>query len=137
MPNIDIPRQLRRDDFSPRVSEDLVYLATEYGKGLDALDFLVGGRLDYTNLSVIIQTVSFTTRSDYSSLGWDDIEIPNTLGRKATEVRKARCIVDTSNFTPIGSAVDVEWEESAGRIMIKYVNGLSDSTDYKLTVIIA
>ncbi len=89
------------------------------------------------NVSSQLETIEFTTKSGYSSTqDFDEISIKRRIPRYATFAIVGN-VVDYSNpqkrFT---TPVFLSWSDDNGIIKIRYVSGLTNSTKYKIYILI-
>lgn len=91
------------------------------------------------NVRGSLRTVKFATSSTYITQDtWLTLQFPAGLsgGVRSTGLLMLQLIEDTTNFTPIKSAVFIDWQEISGKIHIMFISGLKASTNYRLTVLV-
>jgi len=94
------------------------------------------GELTYLeNIKCIIKELPFTTLSTYSSDGWDDITFPNTLRTKATGLQLMQ-LYRPDDYEIIYDPTRVDWLDVNGEIVIRWVSGLENATNYVMRVMV-
>ena len=93
------------------------------------------------NIACQIKQISFTTQAAYTdggSANWTDISFPNTLRNKAQGALFLDIREDNTIFIPAtsNSSLSLSWIELEGRIIVKYITGLKNSTKYNITLLI-
>jgi len=119
----------------------IVNLLTPLNSFMSSVYYALDNDLTFTeNIASSVKTISFTTRSDYSSAspvsdGFDTQNVFNPLKSKPVSVQIVK-ITDLTNYNIITNAVTLYWEYLDGYIKIKYCTGLADSTKYELNLLI-
>lgn len=98
---------------------------------MSAVYLALAGQLTFTeNIRASIKELSFTTASDYTSGTFETLKFPHNLRVKAQGVLIVQ-LNDRADSEPIVTGgVSVNWLERSGQINVRYVSGLSNSTDY-------
>ena len=87
------------------------------------------------NIACQIKEMTFKTLSTYTSAtpltdGFEELVFKKTLPYKAQGVMIMRIYEDADDYRPITNAVSCDWYDTEGDIVINYISGLDDSTDY-------
>lgn len=93
------------------------------------------------NITSEIRTLRFQTRSDYTSAipltaGFEPLQFVHSLKSKPFGLFIAQIEEVSDTYVPFTSAVTLSWYEANGTVFINYITGLSDSKNYKLTVLL-
>lgn len=93
-----------------------------------------------TNVKGAIRTITFTTRSDYSTAnpatnGWIIQKINDPIGRKPECVAIGQ-VTDKDSFSVVTDPVSCNWDYLNGVVRINYIAGLADSTKYEIKLLI-
>lgn len=86
------------------------------------------------NIRCQIKEFTFRTQGDYSMGGWTDISFPCDLKTKATGLWMMQ-IVRTDGDV-IDDSVFVNWKYDNGTIVIPWITGLDNATQYALRLMI-
>lgn len=87
------------------------------------------------NVRCIIKELPFTTMTTYSSDGWDDITFPNTLRTRATGLTLMQ-LYRPDDYDIIYDPTRVDWIDLNGEIVIRWVSGLENDTNYVMRVMV-
>lgn len=87
------------------------------------------------NIKCIIKELPFITLSTYSSDEWDDITFPNTLRTKATGLQLMQ-LYRPDDYEIIYDPTRVDWLDVNGEIVIRWVSGLENATNYVMRVMV-
>jgi hypothetical protein len=88
------------------------------------------------NISSQIETIEFTTRAGYSSQEFDEISIKRKIPRYATFAMIGNVIDYTNPQRKFTTPIFLSWSDDNGTIKIRYISGLTNSTKYKIYILI-
>lgn len=134
LPNV---KQVRREDLGANVPSWIDGLLSVLNSFMESIYTLVNGNISLTdNINCRIFNYTFTTKSDYSTGGFDAILVSVKLNSKINGV-----IVFAVNNLSDTSAVSLtaksaEWDEQPNACRIKYIAGLANSTKYQVRLLI-
>lgn len=98
----------------------------------------LNGTLTYVeNIRAQIKEITFQTPSTYvSASDFNSITFPLTLKSRPVEVRVMQIIEKQDTYTPIKKAVWANWTLGNGEVIVDYISGLKDSTNYFVRIIV-
>lgn len=89
------------------------------------------------NIRASIASIDVETASDYElNNTFEEINLSKNFNENATAVFIGQIYERGKEFDKIINPVQVDWIESQGQIKIKFISGLSNSTKYKIKLII-
>ena len=93
-----------------------------------------------SNIKGAIRTISFTTKSDYTTAdpvtdGWRVQEINDPIGVKPEVVAIGK-VTNLTNYKIVTDPVSLNWDYLNGVIRIQHIAGLDDSTKYEIKLLI-
>ena len=103
----------------------------------DNIYLLLSNNVEY-DINIKTQTIEldFQTTANYSSGSVDDwtpVTFTRTLPSRAVGCELLQIYPsDTSNYVPITDPVYVSWIDVNGTIILNYITGLEDSTNYTI-----
>lgn len=96
----------------------------------------VMGQLTFTeNVRCQIKELTFPTLSTYSSHDWTNIIFPVTIRTKPIGLELLQ-IYKTDENVPIYDPVYLDWQYINGNMVIRWIAGLEDETNYFLRVMV-
>lgn len=136
MAKIPSGRRISREDI-PEAPGWIVRLLSPINTFFDAVYNALNGQLTFVeNIKSQIRTVSFTTASDYTSGNFPAVKFPNLLKTRVSGLLLLQVQLESDNFTPLTSAVSVDWREVNQEVVINYVSGLANSNTYLAKVLV-
>jgi len=87
------------------------------------------------NIASKILQVSFKTLSTYPGV-FSPISLPHQLRTVPEGVMIMRITLEATNYTPITSAVSLDWEPLSQNVRINHVSGLTPSRSYTMKILI-
>lgn len=82
------------------------------------------------NIRSSVRELRFDTPADYTTGGFPELEFDTGIGVKAIGVQMLQIWVHGDTEAVITGAPVPNWIERAGKIKVKYVSGLENSTKY-------
>lgn len=134
LPNV---KQVRREDLGANVPSWIDNLLSVINSFMESIYTLLNKNISLTdNVNCKIFEYTFTTKSDYSTGGFDAIDVTVKLNNKISGV-----LVFTVNNLSDTSALSItaktaEWEPRPDMCRIKYIAGLANSTKYSVRLLI-
>lgn len=137
MARIPSQRRIIREDLSeaPGWIEKLL---TPLNSFMEAIYSALNKNLTFTeNIRSQIAFLEFETAPSYvASNTFEPLRFENFMRQRAVGVIVLQAYVLDQLNEPMASAVTCDWYEDQGQIVIKYISGLSDSTFYKIRVLV-
>lgn len=134
LPNV---KQVRREDLGTNVPVWTDNLLSVLNSFMESIYTLLNKNISLTdNVNCRIFNYTFTTKSDYTTGGFDSISISVNLNSKINGVIvfAVNNLTDTSAISL--TAKSVEWDEQPGACRIKYIAGLANSNKYNVRLLI-
>ena len=130
-------KSIRKEDLGSDAPSWVENLLTPLNSFIESIYTNLNGNISFSdNINCKIFEYTFTTKSTYSTGGWDNINISVKLNNKINGVLLLAVNNLTDTATLSLTAKSVEWDEQPNSCRIKYVSGLANSTKYKLRLII-
>lgn len=134
LPNV---KQVRREDLGDKAPSWVDNLLSVINSFMESVYTILSGNLSLTdNINCRIFSYVFTTKSDYTTGGFDAIKISIELNNKINGVLvfAVNNLSDTSAISL--TAKTIEWEEQPKICKINYISGLANSTKYNVRLLI-
>lgn len=133
LPNV---KSIRKEDLgdAPDWVDNLLSALNSF---MESIYTIVNGNLSFSeNINCKIFNYVFITKSDYTTNGWDNINISVKLNNKINGVILLAVYNVTDTATLSLTAKSVEWDEQPNSCRIKYISGLANSTKYQVRLLI-
>lgn len=88
------------------------------------------------NFAASIREFQFTTASDYTSGTFEPIKFTHGIRGGVSGVLAFQTWLPADADVAITGGVSVSWNERDGQVFIKYVSGLTNSTTYKIRLLV-
>ena len=102
---------------------------------IESIGSAVGGRLTIgDNLTGLYHEAQFTTLAGYSGGSWTAYAFPVPFTARWVQIAQLEQIA--TSYTPVTAATHVDWLQLDGRVQVRFVAGLANSTTYRLRLVV-
>lgn len=130
-------KSIRKEDLGADAPTWVDNLLTPLNSFIESVYTILNKNLSFTdNINCRIFEYTFSTKTNYNSGGWDNINISVKLTNKINGciLLSVNNLTDTATVST--TAKTIEWEEQPNTCRIKFITGLANSTKYKIKVLI-
>lgn len=130
-------KSIRQEDIGPQAPDWIGLLLGPLNTFMESIYSALRKDITFTeNIACNIRDFTIQTKSTYSTGGWELITFPSGLRTKPSGVLLLQVVDQTDPYTPMTTAVSLDWQDLSGNIQIRYISGLADSKKYLLRVLV-
>jgi hypothetical protein len=128
-------KSIRREDLPPDVPSWIDNLLGTLSIFMESVYSALNRDISFTeNIACNIRDFVVSTKSNYTSGGWEALTFPSGLRFKPSGVLILQ-ISDTDQSV-ITSPVSLDWQDLSGTIQIRYISGLANSKKYNVRLLV-